>query len=235
MREGVIVYFAPFCVQKPMALHIVHSNSEKFRSSLALWSDDLPPAQLESMLPKAEITNYGGQHFRLEKRRKEWLRTRILLDHLAPGSPLSFLSNGKPVLSEKMHVSISHSGQVAAVVIANQAVGLDVQPIDPKLSKICSRFCNERDLALLNAGEVDHRLAMIWGAKEAVFKYYGERVDFAGEMTMLPFSIHDDKIRLAYQGRHGSGMFELGHLYWMEQHILYTTSFATSEGGLAHF
>jgi hypothetical protein len=214
--------FPPLFAQKPMALQIVHSDTENNRFRLALWSDDLPVGQLESMLPGQEAQLYGGLSFKLEKRRKEWLKTRILLDNIAPGATMDFLPNGKPLLSGEDHISVSHSGSVAAVIIANQTIGLDVQPVDPKLAVIGPRFCNASDKTLLHGENVDHKLAMIWAAKEAVFKYFGEKVDFAGEMTMMPFEVEDETIHLDYNGRHGRGHFELGHLYWMGQHVLYT-------------
>ncbi len=209
-----------------MSFHLVHQNTGNNSVVVGLWSDDLPVSVLETMLTRDTLGEYRSLDFRLLKRRLEWLKTRILLDHLAPGVKMQFLPNGKPTLSGALHVSVSHSGRLAAVAVSDSLVGIDVQPAEPKLQNMKSRFCNARELDYLKAARQDDILAIIWAAKEAVFKYFGERVEFANEMNVLPFSPDDEVLLLRYEGRHGSGNFELGHLFWLNQHVVYTRKFS---------
>lgn len=210
-----------------MPFQIVHFSYAGSNGKLALWSDDLSVNVLESMLGEQHRGIYQTTGIRLPKRRLEWLKTRILLDHLAPGADMHFLQNGKPVLDGRSHVSVSHSGSLAAVIVADHPVGIDVQPYEPKLERIQSRFCNAEELRFVDSAGSREVLAIIWAAKEAVFKYFGERVEFAGEMTLLPFAIDDALMRLQYKGRYGRFQFELGHLYWMNQHIVYTRNLSS--------
>jgi|688.fasta_scaffold01317_31 4'-phosphopantetheinyl transferase len=209
-----------------MSVNIVHFTNGKSFTRLALWSDNLPVSQLESMLTAENLAEYQSSMFRLAKRRMEWLKTRILLDHLAPGARLGFLPNGKPVLDGKVQVSVSHSAQLAAVIVSDELVGIDVQPNEPKLQNMKTRYCNDRELKFADGPDMDDRLAMIWASKEAVFKYFGERVEFASEMQVEPFSPEDELLTLRYEGRHGQGTFKLGHLFWLEQHVVFIRSYA---------
>jgi phosphopantetheinyl transferase (holo-ACP synthase) len=208
-----------------MPFQIVHFSHAGSNGKLALWSDDLPVNVLESMLGEQHRNAYQAAAIRLPKRRLEWLKTRILLDHLSPGADLHFLQNGKPVLDGRSHVSVSHSGSLAAVIVSDHPVGIDVQPYEPKLERIQSRFCNAEELRFVGSAGSPDVLAVIWAAKEAVFKYFGERVEFAREMMIAPFSPESESVYLNYEGRHGKGKFELTHLFLLGQHVLFTNSY----------
>jgi len=73
-------------------------------------------------------------------------------------------------------LSISHSGQFAAAMLAPGPCGLDVQRIVAKLQRLQARFASAAELALGREYDELLWLAMLWAAKEAVKKcrYYDQ-------------------------------------------------------------
>ena len=156
----------------------------------------------------------------LEKRKKEWLSTRALLTHTANSISLDFLPNGKPILTDNRFISISHSDDIAGIVISTSGTGMDIQSPDVKLLRIAGKFLNAHENAYLR--EDDERLSqltLIWSAKEAVFKYFGEHVDFAADIRIDAFSRQPSTLTAHYNGKHGDRMFELDVSYH-EQYII---------------
>lgn len=118
-------------------------------------------------------------------KRLQHLAGRYLLEILHPGFPFQLIEiaeSKKPVLSNgKIHFSISHCGDYAAVIISeNELVGIDVELVTPKIEMVKEKFLNEDELKLsttmLNEpGIVNYKvLTLFWSAKEAIYKWYGK-------------------------------------------------------------
>lgn len=201
----------------------VHRPISTGNGVIALWNTTETFDELRRL---AELTVAEDQvlnEITLEKRRVEWLSTRILLRLVAPVAQLSHLPNGKPVLSDHRGVSISHCESMAGVVVSDQMIGLDIQTPDEKLLRIAAKFCHPEELK--EASESHDQLTyltLIWSAKEAVFKFFGERIHFAKEMRMTVFDIHDATLELNYSGIHGKRRFQLKHDYLDKFHIIHT-------------
>jgi 4'-phosphopantetheinyl transferase len=205
-----------------MAL-IIYTKDIGDYARLGVWKADEPTDELFRM---ARLTDSEKLHFatiKLEKRKREWLTTRILLRILANGKDLSFLPSGKPLLSHGQHISISHSGALAGVVVSSKPVGLDIQGIDEKLLRIEKKFVNAPEQSYLpnNSYRVEY-LTVIWSAKEAVFKYFGELVDFADHIQIAPFIPSQTEIKAKYDGHYGHHTFTLLNMMVAGQHILMT-------------
>ncbi|MFM7726830.1 MAG: 4'-phosphopantetheinyl transferase superfamily protein, partial [Flavobacteriales bacterium] len=63
-------------------------------------------------------------------------------------------------------------------------------------------------------------LTIVWSAKEAIFKYWGERVVFAADIEVLPFRCDDQSIIARYSGVHGIRDFNLWHTTLREMEIV---------------
>jgi 4'-phosphopantetheinyl transferase EntD len=124
----------------------------------------------------------------------------------------TYLPNGKPVI-EKGGISISHSDRLVGLAVGSGSIGLDIQKCVEKIFTVRSKFCSTEELAWAES-RVDalRTLTMIWSAKEAIFKYWGEQVDFAREIAISPFACSDVEIDATYRGRHGHKLFRLQHL-----------------------
>lgn len=147
----------------------------------------------------------------LEKRKREWLVTRLLLHRLIGSeAELLFRKNGQPFLSNGRAISISHSESLAGIVTGEKSVGIDIQAPDEKIYRIRKRFCQPGELedAFNSFNELEY-LTAIWCAKEAVFKCFGERVHFSEDIRILPFKMGDKTVIAEYNGIHGRSSFLL--------------------------
>jgi phosphopantetheinyl transferase len=128
-------------------------------------------------------------------KRLQHLAGRFLLQFLFPDFPYELIQiadTRKPYLpNEQYHFSISHCGDFAAAIVSKtKRVGVDIETVAPKIERIKNKFLNEKELHDLrgltqdNSGSSlstnDYRLTtVLWSAKEAVFKWYGDGgVDF---------------------------------------------------------
>lgn len=117
--------------------------------------------------------------FQSPKRRAEFLRGRSLLRSVlaarfgmeASVLPLSSApSGGFAPLEEALHLSLTHTGSVAAIALAPYPVGLDVERIRPVPTGLIARMCAENEMIPQHeAGAL-----LTWAAKEAVLKASGE-------------------------------------------------------------
>lgn len=209
--------------KQSMAL-IVHQTYQKNDTLLTLWE---ATESTKELLVLAELTVIEKKIFsrmHLEKRQREWLCMKILLRRFAADGMLSNLSNGKPVITGGRHISVSHSGNIAGVIFSDHNLGMDIQTPNEKLFHIASKFCNDKELkASRNHDQALEFLTMIWSAKEAVFKYYGERVHFAKDMNLQPFQVNDQSLIVDYTGVHGARTFQLLHMKLNDFHIIHTT------------
>lgn len=91
-------------------------------------------------------------------------------------------SKGKPHLRDGTHISISHSGDYAAIATATSPVGIDIQIQSPVLFKVREKFCHPIELDQLTQSTDDERYLMIWCAKEAIFKINGHGGNFSRDI-----------------------------------------------------
>lgn len=120
---------------------------------------------------------------KLSKRKKEWLGLRYLLRTHDQPVNIRYAETGKPVL-DAGYISLSHCKDMISMIESERPVGLDLQnPVD-QISRIRTKFCRQDELdAAAIAPDPVSFLTSIWSAKEALFKIYGENIDFRGEMA----------------------------------------------------
>ncbi len=183
--------------------------SDTDRKLAVFWSLTESITELIDLLSPSDEDMEILRNIPLEKRRKEWLSTRILLRIAAPGKPLNWLPSGKPVLDGKTHISFSHSDQLAGIMVAAEPCGLDIQRPTDKLLRIKTRFCNAREMTNAPSETDLDYFTTIWCAKEAIFKCFGERVIFAEDIMIRPFQPESEYLEATYSGHHGQRVFNL--------------------------
>ncbi len=133
-------------------------------------------------------------------KRLQHLAGRFLLQYLFPDFPYQLIEiadTRKPFLpDEQYHFSISHCGDFAAAIVSkNQRVGIDIEIPVEKIAKVLYKFVSaaehetfnlveglKSNTAIMNLNEP----TILWSAKEAVFKWYGNGgVDFRKEIQLL--------------------------------------------------
>lgn len=202
---------------------LIYQNNQSNSGRLLVWKVTESLAELEGRVSLSPELRLVYDAIVLEKRKQEWLMNRILLQIAVGDVVLKSRANGKPFIEGPTFISISHSGELAGLYVCDHECGLDIQGVDEKLERIKKKYCHPDELmrAGWSADELSY-LTIIWSAKEAVFKYFGEEVIFAEDMVTRPFVIDQSLIQLDYQGRHGARRFELEHVYLHGYHIVYT-------------
>jgi phosphopantetheinyl transferase len=192
---------------------------------LAVWKIEEPEDFFLSAVPlQREITH---PHKRLQH-----LAGRYLLPYLFPDFPreeILIADTRKPFLKdERYHFSISHcSDYAAAIVSAEERVGIDIEMITPRMERIKQKFLHADELAFVHKYADEYQvklLTLLWSAKEAMFKWWGRgEVDFSEVLRLEPFSFstegmmpafffkYNTRVQLEIQYR----MFEGLSLTWM--------------------
>ena len=134
---------------------------------------------------------FDSSNFKTEKRKKDFLVSRLLLNELEPNQQISYNSNGAPEISNGKHISISHSKNLVAIIICDKKVGLDIEYISEKPLRLSPKF-------ITNISQQDltkEKATLIWCCKEAVFKWYQKGgVDFIKDIIIPEFTVKEKEI-----------------------------------------
>ncbi len=129
-----------------------------------------------------------------EKKKKEWLGVRFLLREIFNGQRflLNYDDQGKPFISDPFYnISISHSGKYVCVLVnQDKKVGVDIQVFKPSIEKGIGLFMSEKELEDCSEKMDAKRLHVYWGAKEAIYKFYGlKKTNIKTDIYISPFEI----------------------------------------------
>lgn len=131
-------------------------------------------------------------------KRLQHLAGRYLLSYLFPDFQVNkiVISNSlKPILPDhSYHFSISHCDNYAAAIVSKTMnVGIDVETVTERVLRIQHKFLNDEELNSLldlNKTELMNQLTVLWGAKEAMYKWWGKGdVDFREVLQTQPFEL----------------------------------------------
>lgn len=155
---------------------------------MAFWRFDESVDELLARIrvhPADEIEKEKIHH---PKRLKEWCVSRAALRiGLSSNEEVFYRENGKPYL-RNAELTFSHCLPLAGALIHPDFAGMDIQKADSKLERIKEKFAHpeELDFALKSADALD-ALTILWSAKEALFKVYGQEKAFANQLRIAPF------------------------------------------------
>ena len=83
------------------------------------------------------------------------------------------------------YISVAHGGERVAVAIADEPVGVDIESLDRNYERVKSRCMSPAEEAL---SEMEEWPAVVWTAKEAIYKLYGKReVDLTEDIRITAF------------------------------------------------
>jgi 4'-phosphopantetheinyl transferase EntD len=132
---------------------------------------------------------------KVELKRLQWIASRVLIRTIINTPEFILLnktSNGQPVLTELgHHVSISHCGHIAAVIISKSSrVGVDVEEITQRINAIRHKFIGEQEMTWLFDQSETLKTLLVWSAKETVYKWYAVgQVDFRRNIFLEKFEV----------------------------------------------
>ncbi len=161
-----------------------------------------------------------------EKRKKEFLAVRLLLEKLnGKKTELFYGINRNPYLeNNKLNISISHSAELVTIFLSEKKCGIDTENINRNTEKIASRFLTANEMHETGSHK-NPALARIiyWSAKEAIYKCALEKeIRFNSQIAVEPFNIENEgKFRGALNTLSKSATFDLRYLFFGNNIVVY--------------
>ena len=112
--------------------------------------------------------------FRNDRRRREWLTVRVLLESLlGKGVSIEYMESGKPFLrGSKLFVSITHTIGYVGLRLGIQPVALDMEYMSNRVLRLIPKFVSEREMRYVDNDNKIVTALIIWSAKETLFKRF---------------------------------------------------------------
>lgn len=156
---------------------------------IGLWKFAETTADLLPEFSVEELADPAFLRYTHEKRKVEWLATRVLIRQLIGSNfVISYLSSGKPILKHDRfkHISISHSRDFAAVILHEHLnVGIDIEETTRDYNRIEKKYLS--DIELIQTNKNSQLQCLYWCAKEAIFKLVDdEGVEFRQQIHIIP-------------------------------------------------
>ena len=149
--------------------------------------ETIPPVYLccDMLITASDVAS--ASRFQNDKRRREHLAwRRVVRNELGRGVTIDYNEVGAPIVdSPNTYISVAHGGESVAVAIADEPVGVDIESLDRNYARIKSRFMTPAEESLSTMEEWP---AVVWTAKEAIYKLYGKReVDLTEDIHITAF------------------------------------------------
>ncbi len=176
-----------------------------------------------SSIPNEELEELGL--IRNAARRKEKLAVRALLNKVFDGKVyLGHHDNGRPYLQNSLiEISISHTNRFVAILThPEDSVGIDIESLNRNYSAVEKRALSLEELDYLSDRDRDLQLAIIWSAKEAVFKRMSRSdIDFSSQIIVKKFSPRESgELEVIFIDKDGDQQeFELSYEIF-ENHVM---------------
>lgn len=184
---------------------------------LGVWeiTEDYDTLRALVKLDRAERSRLAS--FRSLSRKLEWLSVRALIKSMkGQRAKITYNEENKPFMSGGGNISISHSRNLTAILVSPyKRVGIDLEYMSGKISKLGHKFMNEREKLTENTEDKKFHLYLHWCAKEALYKICDKQdVNFREGITLLPFEPSDNGfIRGHVVNSAGEEMFDLEYLH----------------------
>ncbi len=160
---------------------------------LGIWKLTESATNLTSQFRFSEKEKEEFCKIKVERRKKEYIATRLLLKNLLDKKPvIIYLESGKPELeNSRENISISHSSEFVVALVSEKNIGIDVENTQRNIKKIANRFLCEDEFEHIQKTD-DSQIATVlyWSAKEAIFKCTNiDGIQFDKQIFIQPFEI----------------------------------------------
>jgi phosphopantetheinyl transferase len=146
----------------------------------------------------------SASRFQNESRRTEHLAwRRIVRRELGCDVAIDYNSVGAPIVDRaNTYISASHTTGAVAVAIADVPVGVDIESLHRGFERVASRYLSHEESQL----STDERwAAMVWSAKEAMYKLYGRKgVDLVADLSLTSYDASEGCAYGAMRGLRGA-------------------------------
>jgi phosphopantetheinyl transferase len=164
-------------------------KKEENNKTILGWEISEPLENLISL-----SSNTDCSHLKNDKRKKEFLACRILLNIYNKDLKISYSKNGSPNLSNHQYISISHSDDLVCIIISDNNIGIDIEIISEKTLRTSSKFTEKMNLTKEEA-------TLIWCIKEAAFKFHEiGNIDFKKDIIISELNLKKSNTNLTLKG-----------------------------------
>ena len=191
------------------------------KTKIKLWK-----VIIGELSPK-ELNKDDKKLFKLKKNnllKEQFLATRKTLSNENSDYIITYDLDGKPILNSEFNISISHSHEIAALVISNNLkFGIDIQFKESKILNIKNKFLNEFEkLNIVGDPSIDI-LTMIWTSKESIYKAIGLKgISFSENIKIDKVTVKDKIGKGYYINEAEKVKFDLRFFYLDEYILCYT-------------
>jgi 4'-phosphopantetheinyl transferase len=185
---------------------------------LGVWEITEDFDTLYSMVNLVAVEKAKLDSFKNISRKVEWLSVRALVKTmLGKDTRILYNAENKPFVRGNTHnISISHSNNLTAVMISkDKRVGIDLEFMSGKISKVANKFINERENIIKDTDLSKFHLYLHWCAKEALYKICDKQdINFKDGITIAPFHPDEETGHMKGNVINGNGeeSFEMEYL-----------------------
>ena len=165
-----------------------------------IWKISESETELKAGLDLGVYSKNRLSLMKSEQHRCAYLAVRYLLAIAQyVDADLTYTNEGKPILSDGVHISITHSYNYAAIILSELAVGIDIEKQRQKITLIAPKFISEKEAEYLSGNQnLVQTLTNIGCIKEAVYKLYGiPGLSFKKHIDVAPFEIDSPFTKVA--------------------------------------
>ena len=178
------------------------------KTRVVIWKINESLKELKSKVVLSEYSLKLLNQKKSEIHKKQFLVIRNIFKLFSiVDKEVNYDKAGKPIFSQNKILSISHSGNYAAVIISDHTVGIDIEKISDKAIKIKDKFLH---IELNYPQELNYQTSLIyWNIKESIYKAVGVTgIDFKKNILALPLDINSTKCKSWYVNNHDIYSFE---------------------------
>ncbi|MFS4468755.1 4'-phosphopantetheinyl transferase family protein [Maribacter sp. 2210JD10-5] len=175
-------------------------------TTLAIWKVEETERFLADGITLSDHCQQRFDGMKSQMHRRAFLSIRHLLAQYGyVDTDLYYDAVGKPHLKDGNFISITHSHQFTGIIISKtDAVGIDIEKQREKILRIAHKFTPfEEYRTLANTEAIVRKLTIVWGAKESLYKIYGQQgLSFLHHIDVADFSFADQKTtaQILYEG-----------------------------------
>lgn len=188
-----------------MPLYKTIAISEKIK--VYIWKIEESEAQLSKDICLTPYCQKRMESMKSDIHRKGFLSIRHLMAEAGyVDQDLYYDDSGKPHLKDNKYISITHSNHFTGIIIADEdEVGIDIELRRDKLLRIAHKYTPiEEYRTLANTEAIIRKLAMVWTAKESLYKIYAAKgLSFIRHINVHDFSMSDNETtaEIFYEGK----------------------------------
>lgn len=163
------------------------------KTEMVIWNITETETQLQNGLSLSSEALKRLSKRKSSVHRKGYLAIRQLLKSLGIPPEINHYDGiGAPYLTDGRFISISHTGDAAAVVISSTSVGIDLENYKDKIKRVAPRFLHASEGQMPKDLDEIIYLTQLWTAKEALYKLYKKPgLIFSEQLFIQPFKKED--------------------------------------------